>query len=235
MGEVFVGIDAGAWKKDRTCTCWTARLKDHRFEFGKLPFKRGNLLLRCLSEPGVAAVAVDAPQGLPALGFSRRRADCEADTPTRVLPTKRSQLRPGSRQPNGKQYPFLGLVRFGCELFWANRRYVSGLKGRRPKLVETYPRAILARWVEKKTIPSKKKRPTDYVDFVKSLLKKRGYSWEGDIQRLDHCDAMLCAVAAELHFQDKADYVGRSHNVDRTARIIREGLIVLPKHRLFSR
>src|SRR5579862_5894874 len=61
---------------------------------------------------GIAACyALDAPQGLPAVGSQRRVADAEADTPTRVLPQARDEVAPFMPQ----------LVEAGLTIFWACR------------------------------------------------------------------------------------------------------------------
>lgn len=161
----------------------------------------------------------------------RRRADAEANTPTRVLPANRAEL------ATRRLYP--GLIRAGVETFW--RIYEHGLgdiaglaprSGSRPFVVETYPRYVIRRlWPELK-IPSKTKAPTEFVAVLNQRLRKKGYMWREDVPlRPDHVDAMLCAIAAEAHLGDDGlpkGTVGVEPTANETERMLREGLIVSP-------
>ncbi len=236
MGRVFVGIDAGGL----TSSSWLAFLEGTSFRLDQIKFTPQDTKIPWLSDGTAEAVAVDAPQGLPFHDASRRCADCKAKTPTGILPSTRTELRSGRRSRDGKKYPFITVVRLGCELFWTNQEHLYGLSGVTGKLIETYPRAVLRSWVDQKSIPSKRRFPREYVKFVIKLLseKESAYSWQGtESIRVDHCDAMLCALAAQAHSERKAVYLGAPPAVDVKETVIREGYIVLPKEEtsLFSR
>ena len=176
-------------------------------------------------------VAIDAPQGLPALGMARRAADAGANTPTRKLPADRQEL------ANWKLYK--GLIEAGIVIFWSIHELrlgsIFGLNattGRRSTVFETYPRYVAKRLWPNLTIPSKRNAAYEYVDVIWRLLRERGYRCTS-VRRpsVDHVDAMLCALAAEGW--DGADgrpkgTVGMNPTVDLAARVLREGFIVSP-------
>jgi predicted nuclease with RNAse H fold len=227
MRKVFIGIDAGSLRTQS----WIAYLVGRRFRVDDYEFTPENLDLHWLPDDVTGGIAIDAPQGLPGHG-PRRRADRDANTPTRILPATRRELRTGRQQRDGVKYPFLSVVQLGCDLFWRNRCYLYGLNGQLGKLVETYPRAILLKRPldsKKQKIPSKKRNPLQYAKFVEHLLTEWGYSWGHGPQVVDQYDAMLCALAAKAHAEGRADYLGEPAAEDSKEKVIREGYIVLPQ------
>ncbi|HEY8470810.1 MAG TPA: hypothetical protein VIL18_14255 [Longimicrobiales bacterium] len=137
-------------------------------------------------------VVFDLPQGLPAEGARRRRADIEAKTPTRALPASRAEL------ASWKAYS--GFIRAGVEIYW--RIYEKGLgdiaglgqrNGSRPFVVERYPRYVIQRLSSGLTVPPKRQNVTAYVVVLTALLRERGYAWRDRIPlRVDHA-ARCCA------------------------------------------
>ena len=173
-----------------------------------------------------AIIALDAPQGLPGVGRTRRAADAQARTPTSALPADRTAL------ATWKAYR--AFIEAGIEIFWAVHKSggsVDGLgAGTGPLFCETYPRYVLRRLWPELEIPSKRKAPLAYVDAVWSRLKAAGFSCDSTLRPcLDHVDAMLCALAAERSVDDlPPGTVGDPPVVDADERVIREGYIVAP-------
>ena len=171
-----------------------------------------------------AAFALDAPQGLPVEGRSRRAADREAKTPTSVLPTSRDGV--ALMRAYG---PF---VEAGLSLFWEARRrglaVVPGLGGSGPILLESYPRFVIRQlWPELRPIPSKRKAAVDYVAELWARLRALGLAGRRP-RRHDEIDALLCALAARSWLRSEAVEVGEPPQVDDAEGILREGFIVAP-------
>ncbi len=227
MKPILIGIDAGGLNS----VSWLACLQGQHFRLNHQCFTAENAELPWFSGAGHEVVAIDAPQGLPLRGDPCRRADSDANTPMRVFPASRRELESGFRGRDGIRYPYIGLLRLGCLLFWANRKHVHDLGGSTGKLIETYPREIVRRWANETKIPPKRKQPEAYIELVTSLLRQLGYSWDREDRALcvDDCDAMLCALAAQSHSQRKADYLGKPPILDDAEEILREGFIVVPK------
>lgn len=179
----------------------------------------------------IAAIALDVPQGLPAPGRKRRKADELANTPTRVLPTDRKEL------AAWKLYK--GLIETGIEIFWSvHERGVGRIPGLEdeaavgPVVLETYPRYVITRLWPDLRIPSKRKAAVEYAWALWSRLKERGYRCESVLTpTVDQVDAMLCAVAAEAYAEARGlpnGSVGEAPRADHGARVTREGYIVAP-------
>ena len=176
-------------------------------------------------------IAFDAPQGLPRAGVPRRLADEQANTPTRKLPSDRSEL--------ADWRIYRGLIEAGIDIFWST--YENGLAniwGLDPTgvhvttILEAYPRYVIRRlWPELK-IPSKRKAPLDYVNAIWRRIRERGYSCPGlERPAVDHVDAMLCAFVAEACLGGQgapAGTVGCEPRPDEEYRVLREGWIVSP-------
>ena len=179
----------------------------------------------------VAAVAFDAPQGLPYPSNRRRQADREAKTPTRVLPATRAAL---------AEWKLYGpLVRAGVDLFWWAHQIPQvrlwGLPtGEDPTTVigETYPRYVLQRLAPKERIPSKRQDPLPYIDLAWAVIQAQGYRCPAMVRpTVDQVDAALCAVAARECLKtdgSPAGLVGALPVVDDAEQVIREGYIVAP-------
>jgi predicted nuclease with RNAse H fold len=160
--------------------------------------------------PPATVFALDAPQSLPEPGASRRAADREADTPTRVLPAHRRDMAP--------VYP--AFVEAGLTIFWA--AHEQGLP-----VVETYPRfAIRTLWPEL-VIPSKRREPRRYVAELWARIRVLGYSSRPPSSHHE-IDAMLCALAAEAFEAGSHLQVGAPLVVDEAESVLREGYIVVP-------
>jgi hypothetical protein len=178
--------------------------------------------------PAAGVIAVDAPQGLPAPGRRRRVADEWANTPTRVLPGTREELR---------SWPiYAGLIEAGVEVFWgaleAGSARLHGLTAdaEPPLLAETYPRYVIRRLWPGLPIPSKMRAPLEYVELLWPRLRELGYRCRS-VERpyVGQLDAMLCAVAAEACATGKAEgTVGEAPVLDEDEAVIREGFIVSP-------
>jgi predicted nuclease with RNAse H fold len=172
-----------------------------------------------------AAYALDAPQGLPAPGRSRRVADRKANTPTRILPRTREEV--------ADMTAFAPFVEAGLGMFWEAQRgglaAVPGCRGSGPALLETYPRLVIRRlWPELARIPSKRKEPRRYVEELWLRLQQLGL--EGPAPgRHDHVDALLCAVAGRSWLDGRAVEVGEAPEPDQRGRVFREGFIVAPR------
>lgn len=181
--------------------------------------------------PRPEVVTFDLPQGLPMPPARRRKADIEAKAPPSALPTSRAEL------ATWKAYR--GFIEAGIEVFWSI--YEKGLgdiaglsprSGTRPFVVATYPRYVIRRlWPELK-IPSKRKEPERYVEVLSGLLRGKGYVWDERLPlRVDHVDAMVCAIAAEACVDANGlpnGTVGVAPNKDWSERVLKEGYIVSP-------
>ncbi len=185
--------------------------------------------------PPPSVSALDAPQGLPRLDEAVRKADREANTPTRRLPDTRQKLN------SWKLYG--GLVRAGVLIFWSahhNRlATIFGLEDKgasqptvatdHPLLAETYPRFVLRQLWPGLEIPSKRKEPVKYVDAVWSRLHEVGYECSGVVRpTVDQVDAMLCALAAYAVLEGSARIVGCPPVIDEEEHVLREGWIASP-------
>lgn len=171
-----------------------------------------------------AVFALDAPQGLPLEGRSRRAADRDAKTPTSVLPTVRAEI--ALMRAYG---PF---VEAGITIFWEAQRNglaaVPGLTGSGPALLETYPRFTIRRlWPDLRPIPSKRKAPRAYVAELWARLQALGLRGP-EPHRHDQIDALLCAVAGRSWASGEAVEVGEPPLLDGD--VLREGLIVAPRY-----
>ncbi len=173
-------------------------------------------------------IAFDGPQSLPEIGNKRRECDKLANTPTRVLPSNRKELK------TWKMYK--QLIECGIEIFWNvyrnNLAAIAGLNDKsRSKLVimETYPRYIIKRLWAKESIPSKSKAPVEYVRKFSALIKKNGYRFDKNkVVSHDYVDAMLCAIVAKDFNESRGTSAGKVGNppvVDNARKIIREGFI----------
>src|SRR5690606_24341873 len=161
----------------------------------------------------------------------RREADIQANTPARALPTSGAEL------ATWKAYR--GFIEAGIEILWSicekGLGDIAGLSPRpctRPFVVETYPRYVIRRlWPELK-IPSKRKEPERYVELLSRLLREKGYVWDEIFPlRVDHVDAMVCAIAAEACVDANGlpnGTVGVAPNKDWSERVLKEGYIVSP-------
>ncbi len=190
------GIDLGSLDNSLS---YVALLDQREFELDVYTATRGSTLPEFHPCPP-AFLGIDAPQGLPLPSEpARRLCDELADTPTRVLPRT-----PGDRETS---VAYRSLIEAGVSVFWEIAESRGGkVYGLDPKKAapmtafETYPRYILKRlWPDDfKSLPSKRKAPFSYVDFVWSLLRSAGYRC-ASVRRpmVDQIDAMLCAVAAE--------------------------------------
>jgi predicted nuclease with RNAse H fold len=170
-----------------------------------------------------ACFALDAPQGLPALGELRRAADRLANTPTRVLPSRREDVL--------AMRAFGALVDAGLTIFWeALERGLASLDRHdaAPAIVETYPRfAIRTLWPDLR-IPSKRKEPRRYVAELWPRIRELGYRAATPPATHDEVDAALCALAAQAWKRGAVVEVGLAPVVDAPGRVLREGFIVAP-------
>jgi len=149
----------------------------------------------------VQSYAIDAPQGLPGIGRERRRWDELAGTPTRVLPQTLHELE------HRKLYK--GLIELGVKTFRhiyeSADIHVFGLDDSYlfPVAAETYPRKV-AETMGLKRLPSKRREPVRYVDYVWHFFQSLGYGCESVLRpSVDHVDAMLCAIAAHSWVADR--------------------------------
>lgn len=204
------GIDLGSLATPAD----VAWLEDTRFTLDRyLPSAEAPLPLPPPHLEPATVYAIDAPQSLPAPGSIRRAADREADTPTRVLPTRRRELAP--------VYP--EFVEAGLTVFWAAHEQAL-------PVVETYPRfAIKTLWPEL-AIPSKRRQPRRYVAELWALIRTLGYTSRPPATHHE-IDAMLCALAAEAYAAGSHLRVGEPLAVDGDEGVLREGYIVVPAPR----
>jgi hypothetical protein len=220
------GIDLGSFTTDS----YVAWLEDGHFFLETYRPTRQRPLPESPGGWPPAYTGIDAPQGLPEPG-ERRRRECDrlAKTPTRVLPRTRAEMA-GWRL-------YRQFVETGVEVFWSiHEKEIASILGLVPvpdgdgMVFETYPRYVLLQlWGERP--PSKRRHPAEYVDFVWERLRRAGYSCASPVERPDHVDAMLCALAAEacLHADGlPGGTVGLPPVVDESERVIREGYIVAP-------
>ncbi|RMF89607.1 MAG: DUF429 domain-containing protein [Methanobacteriota archaeon] len=227
--SIVAGIDVGTFHT-KSYVAW---LRDREFTFGSYRLSPERPLPeRPSAAEGPSHIGVDAPQGLPKQGFTVRRADREANTPTKRLPTTWSEL---SRWP-----VYRGLIEAGITLFWrlyedgkADIPGLPGAKGPVATVFETYPRYVLRRlWQGRRPIPSKRKTPAEYIAAVTRLLSRAGYTIPlRHVTETHHVDAMLCAVAAEAFSRSKGlpgGTVGERPLADPVERVLREGYIVSP-------
>jgi hypothetical protein len=177
-------------------------------------------------------IAIDAPQGLPLLTADPpiRPCDRDAATPTKRLPRTRDQL--------SSWRLYRPLIEVGIDLFWwchtSPQHTVFGCGPRTSTVVcESYPRYILKRLSANSRIPSKRREPISYSEFVIDTIRARGLE-SGPVVRptVDQCDALLCAVAARALCESGNDLpagtVGTPPVVDEEARVLRDGFIVSP-------
>jgi predicted nuclease with RNAse H fold len=219
-----LGIDAGSFKT----VSWTAILDGDRFTLGTIRLRPGQLGIPEFDAGQVVAVAVDAPQGLPQPGGSRRACDAAARTPTNRLPLTRHELERGTYD-DGKIVAFAPVIRLGVDLFWAHRHRVYDGGVVEGRLIETYPRAVL-RHLGVARIPSKVKEPVEYGALVARLLADRGLRYpEVAVPSPDQADAMLCALAARAAAEGWCERLGLPPVVDENEGVLREGYIVVAK------
>jgi predicted nuclease with RNAse H fold len=174
--------------------------------------------------PGAAAYALDAPQGLPRSGRTRRAADAAARTPTSVLPSERAAV--------PAMAAYASFVDAGIAIFWESHARglasIPGLAGSGPPLLETYPRlAIRTLWPDL-AIPSKRKEPRRYVAELWPRLRALGLKG-GPPSRHDEVDALLCALAARAWLAGDAIEAGEPPELDAAGEVVREGFIVAPR------
>jgi predicted nuclease with RNAse H fold len=169
-----------------------------------------------------ACFAIDAPQGLPVAGEPRRLADRLANTPTRVLASRREDAAAGA---------FGALVEAGLTIFWeALERGLASLERENalPTIVETYPHFVIRTIGPDLRIPSKRREPRRYVGEVWAGIGGLGYRAAAPPATHDEVDAALCALAAQAWNRGAAVEVGLAPVVDVPARVLREGFIVAP-------
>lgn len=221
--EFFCGIDMGSLNS----LSYVAFLYKRRFFLDLYQPSCDNPLPLSIFNNPIACYAIDAPQGLPSKNNKRRLCDKEAKTPTSVLPVDLASLE------TWKLYG--GLVRCGISIFWSiHERKIGkilGLDGPDdvPIIVETYPRKT-ALQLGLSHLPSKRKDPLAYVDYIWSFLKRHGYQCDSVVRPcVDHIDAMLCAIAAEAATGiDTFVKLGREPQIDIHEPVLREGFIVCP-------
>jgi len=222
------GVDLGSFKTP-SCVAWLEGKEFHLDLYLASKDKPFPPLPRGISIP--THIAYDGPQSLPAIGNKRRECDKLANTPTRVLPSNRKELK------SWKMYK--RLIECGIEIFWNvyrnNLAAIAGLNDKsKSKLVimETYPRYIIKKLWARESIPSKSKAPVEYVRKFSALIKKNGYRFDKHkVITHDYVDAMLCAIAAEdfkNNHGNSAGKVGKSLRVDTKEKILREGFIYSP-------
>ena len=222
------GVDLGSFKTPG----YVAWLKGKEFYFDyNLPSKEKPFppLPSEISKP--THIAFDGPQSLPAIGSKRRECDKLANTPTRVLPSNRKELK------SWKMYK--QLIECGIEIFWnvyeKNLAAIAGLSDNSTSelvIMETYPRYVIKRFWSGEKIPSKSKAPLEYIRKFSTLIRRKGYNFKKNkVTSHDYIDAMLCAIAAEDYFKtegNSAGKVGKSVMVDNNEKILREGFIYSP-------
>lgn len=222
------GIDLGSF---RTLS-WVAWLEESRFLLDVYIPTRERPLPDSPSGWPPAFFGIDGPQGLPVPGQRTRLADRDARVPTRSLPVTREEL---------AVWPlYQSFIEAGVELFWAvHEQELASILGLVPApgaegtVFETYPRLVFTRLFPGVRLPSKRKDPFAYVETVWDRIQGEGYTCDGVVRPgVDHCDAMLCALAAEACLQEDgrvpAGTVGLPPVVDVGERVLREGYIVAP-------
>ena len=213
------GVDVGSLRTP-SAVAW---LHEGELTFGAYVPSASHPLPEPLPGLSPSCFALDAPQGLPAPGARRRVADRLANTPTRVLPSRREDV-PAMRA-------FGALVDAGLTIFWeALARGLASLERRAavPAIVETYPRFVIRTLWPDLRIPSKRKEPRRYVAELWPRIRELGYCAEAPPATHDEVDAALCALATQAWARDSAIEVGAPPVVDAAARVLREGFIVAP-------
>jgi predicted nuclease with RNAse H fold len=206
---VVCGIDVGSLQTSAD----VAWLADGAFSFARyVPSAASPLPAPPPALDAAVCFALDAPQSLPVAGSKRREADRLANTPTRLLPTRRVDV--AAMRAYG---PF---VEAGLTLFW--EAHLRSLP-----VVETYPRFVIRTlWPELK-IPSKRRDSKRYIAEIWARLRTLGYSSRPPGTH-DEIDAMLCALAAEAFASGAHVQVGAPLLVDVDESVLREGFIVAP-------
>ena len=218
-----LGIDAGGLGRPS----WLAFLEGSRITLDQHVVHEHVHLLPWLQDEGISCIAVDAPQGLARDGGKVRRADILANTPVRRLPADRAEMA-AAEAADSTPLVYIGLIRTGVEVFWANRDEVLGIASA-PRLVETYPRAIF-RTLTSEYPPSKTKEPFRFSAAVCGIMRRLGLKCPGVWRpSVDQCDAILCAIAARAFVEERAKRRGDPPIVDEDDRLLREGYIVLPR------
>ncbi len=217
-----LGIDAGGLGEPS----WLAFLEGDRITLSQCVFSEDATDLPWLRDDDMLCVAIDAPQGLARPGEKRRAADAAALPPVGRLPANRAEMAKGMAA-DGTRLVYIRLVRTGVEVFWTNREYVLGLT-RKPRLVETYPRAVF-RALLGCYPPSKRNEPYDFCVAVTKIMCRLRLSCPGvEIPSVDQCDAVLCALAARAFVAGRAERLGRKPVIRKRDQVLREGYIVIP-------
>lgn len=222
---ITLGIDAGGFNTPS----WLAFLDGDQFTLSMVYLRSKELDLPWLEAGDVAAVAVDAPQGLPQRKSDLKVRSCDkaACTPTKRLPFTRTEMERGFYD-DGKKIAYQSVIHLGVDLFWHHRANIYDGKNADGKVFETYPRAVLAAMTAER-LPSKRKEPIEYGTLVMQVLKERNLSCPGvEIPSDDQADAMLCAYVAWCAIEGKVALVGKTPIIDEKEKLIREGFIVLP-------
>jgi predicted nuclease with RNAse H fold len=211
---VVCGVDVGSFRTP----AYVAWLEGDAFELESYVPSTGRPL------PGdAAAYALDAPQGLPRPGRTRRAADAAAKTPTSVLPTDRSAI--------SAMAAYGSFVEAGIAIFWESHTRglarIPGLDGSGAPLLEAYPRFAIRRLWPDLAIPSKRKEPRRYVAELWPRQRELGLTGPAP-SRHDEVDALLCALAARAWLHGRAIEVGEPPELDAAGSVIREGFIVAP-------
>lgn len=219
------GIDAGSLRT----TSWVAWLKGRDFLLDAYCAGLGPLPPVPPEVSGsVTCYAMDAPQGLPALGSPNRRCDKEAGTPTNRLPASQKELKEWKL--------FKGLIEMGIAVFWELSATpgicIHGREGNSAKItaIETYPRKT-AKIFGLDPLPSKKKEPIAYVRHVWGFLRHAGFRCDSVLTpSADQVDAMLCAMAAQAFMEDDvcSNSLGLAPFSYPGDDFLREGFIVCP-------
>ena len=213
------GVDVGSLRTP-SAVAW---LHDDELSFGAYVPSASRPLPEPPSGVAPACFALDAPQGLPVAGEQRRAADRLANTPTRVLPSRREDVQ--------AMRAFGALVDAGVTIFWeALDRGLASLDrhSAAPAIVETYPRFVIRTLWPHLRIPSKRKEPRRYVAELWPRIAELGYGAAAPPATHDEVDAALCALAAQAWQRGAAVEVGLAPIVDAAGRVLREGFIVAP-------
>ncbi len=223
-----LGIDAGGLGNPS----WLAFLDADSVTLTQHIFTLDSLALPWL-EDDVSCLTIDAPQGLPSPGDKRRNCDKMANTPTRRLPSSRAEMEAG-RSDDDKEFAYIGPVRAGVALFWANRESLFGLV-QQPKLAETYPNLVFRSLIGRRP-PPKTKKAYDYCVAVAGIMRREQISCPGvELPSADQCDAILCALAARAFEANRTECLGLPPVVDEGEQLLREGFIVTPETRAQDR
>ncbi len=223
---IVLGIDAGGFNTPS----WLAFLQGDQFTLSMAYLRRRSLALPWLQSNEVAAIAVDAPQGLPNPSRSAKVRACDraAGTPTKRLPITRMEMERGAYD-DGKKVAYQSVIHLGVDLFWYNRSNLYKGGSAKNKILEIYPRAILQALVGK-SIPSKRRQPVEYGQLVVEVMRELGLCCPGVIiPSDDQADAMLCAYTARCALEGRIEVPGEAPHSDKEETVIREGYIVLPE------